>query len=149
MREAIGSTWIYMIAIALVILFSGYLALSINYSRAFKVKNEIVNIIERNKGMNSSAQEEIKEYIVRVGYRTTGECEAKATVSGYSSATNSTTDDAMYCVEKVRAHEATQEFPPAYYFKVTVFFQLDIPIISSIFNFDVSGDSKIIYLPDI
>lgn len=145
MRESIGATWIYMIAIALVLLFSGYLTLSINYSRAFKVKNEIVNIIERNKGINNESITEINTYLKKVGYRTTGDC--PATSSGYSTAGLGITNDPMYCVESVLAHESTEESLEAYYFRVTVFFKLDIPIISSIFNFDVDGDSKTVYIP--
>ncbi len=148
MRESIGATWIYIIAIALVLLFSSYLALSINYSRAFRVKNEIINIIERNKGMNNKAQEEIQEYLINVGYRTTGECDDAVTVKGYSTASSGTTEDAMYCVENIMAHDATGEFPEIYYFRVTVFFRLDVPILSSIFHFDVAGDSKVIFLPE-
>lgn len=34
--------------------FSAYLAVSINYTKAFKAKNKIINIIEQNEGMSKS-----------------------------------------------------------------------------------------------
>ena len=42
MREAIGGTWLLTIVLVFIVLFSSFLALSINYSKAFKVKNGIV-----------------------------------------------------------------------------------------------------------
>ncbi|NLA32492.1 MAG: hypothetical protein GX864_00885, partial [Mollicutes bacterium] len=63
MREAVGGTWLFQIAIVFIILFSGYLALSVNYSRAFKVKNEILAIIERNEGLREKSVLEINNYL--------------------------------------------------------------------------------------
>ena len=50
MREAIGATWITGVVLAFIALFSGYLALSINYSKAFKVKDGIVDRLEKHSG---------------------------------------------------------------------------------------------------
>ena len=50
MRESIGGTWLFGIVIVFIALFSAFLAYSISYTRAFNVKNEIINYIERNEG---------------------------------------------------------------------------------------------------
>ena len=47
MREAIGGTWIFSIVIVFIVLFTSFLAISVNYSKAFRVKNGIINIIEK------------------------------------------------------------------------------------------------------
>ena len=44
MREAIGGNWLFNIVIFFVILFTGYLCLSINHTKAFNVKDDIVKI---------------------------------------------------------------------------------------------------------
>ena len=48
MRESIGGAWLVGIVITFVVLFTSYLALSVNYSKAFKVKNDIISLIEEN-----------------------------------------------------------------------------------------------------
>ena len=48
MRESIGGAWLVGIVITFVVLFTSYLALSVNYSKAFKVKNEIISLIAKS-----------------------------------------------------------------------------------------------------
>lgn len=50
MRESIGGTWLFGIVITFIALFSSFLAYSISYTRAFNMKSEILNIIERDEG---------------------------------------------------------------------------------------------------
>lgn len=57
MRESIGGAWLVGIVITFVVLFTSYLALSVNYSKAFKVKNEIISLIEENEGLTDKTQE--------------------------------------------------------------------------------------------
>ncbi len=55
MREAIGGTWLFGIVILFIALFASFLAYSISYTRAFNVKNEIINLIERSEGYTNCA----------------------------------------------------------------------------------------------
>ena len=53
MRQAIGSTWILQLVIVFILIFVAFLALSINYTKAYKIKNELLSIIEKYEGVNS------------------------------------------------------------------------------------------------
>lgn len=53
MRESIGGTWLFGIVILFIALFASFLAYSINYTRAFNLKNQIINLIERNEGYSN------------------------------------------------------------------------------------------------
>ena len=57
MREAIGGTWIMGIVIVFVVLFSSFLAYSISYTKAFNVKNQIINYIEHKEGFTKSSND--------------------------------------------------------------------------------------------
>ena len=50
MRDAIGGLFSLQIILAFILLVNGYLAYSVNYTRAFRVKNGIVNILEQYEG---------------------------------------------------------------------------------------------------
>ena len=50
MRESMGGAWLFGIVIIFVFLFSGFLAYSISYTKAFNLKNKIVNLIEEFDG---------------------------------------------------------------------------------------------------
>ena len=56
MREAIGGAWLMGVVVFFIVLFTSYLALSVNHSRAFNVKNAIVEIIERHNGYTYCAR---------------------------------------------------------------------------------------------
>ena len=45
MRESIGGAWLYSLIVIFVLLFTGFLALAINYTKVFRVKNEVISII--------------------------------------------------------------------------------------------------------
>lgn len=171
MKEAYGSMLLWIIVIFFLAVFSSYLALSVNYSRAFKVKNEIVNIIERNKGLSTrsgsstNAIQEIQEYLADVGYRTKGTCGKKTRDyneeyaasggwTGYSLNGGETTNNAVFCIHAVttgvtRRSNASQtyEFPYSKYYTVQVFFKLDIPIFDQIFKSSIYGSTKTLVLP--
>ncbi len=140
MREAIGGTWIFSIVIVFIVLFSSYLAISVNYSKAFKVKNNIISIIEQNEGLNSTAQSEINRYLSGVGYHVYSSCDKANGEKGYGP--NNKNNSYRYCVSKRTSGEGT--FKKTYY-KVRVFFRLDLPILSSVFVFPVTGETKAVY----
>ena len=137
MREAIGGTWMMGIVVFFIVLFSGYLAISVNYSKAFKVKNSIIGYIEKNKGMNNKTQDDINAYLDTIGYYVSSSCNGRGT--GYGDVNG----NPRYCVEK---HDANAEYVTMKktYYTVTVFFKLDLPIIGSIFVFPVYGETRTI-----
>ena len=47
MRESMGGTWLFGIMALFIVLFSGFIAYSISYTKAFKTKNQIINLIEK------------------------------------------------------------------------------------------------------
>lgn len=54
MKNAISNVWLIGIVFTFILLFSGYLAITINYSRAFKIKNEVLTIIEKHNGLTDN-----------------------------------------------------------------------------------------------
>lgn len=138
MREAIGGTWIFTIVIVFIVLFSGYLAISVNYSKAFKVKNQILTIIEQKEGLDKNAQSEIETYLNGVGYAVYGKCDK--TETGMVQNTNHT--GYKYCVSKRKSGSGTLERT---YYRVRVWFRLDLPIFGNLFTFPVTGETKAVY----
>ena len=145
MREAIGGTWIFSIVIVFIVLFSGYLAISVNYSKAFRVKNQIVTIIEQHEGLNTDAEDEITEYLNGVGYAVYGKCDTSG-ASGereYGRESNTAGSGYKYCITK-RVSNDSSSLKRTYY-KVKVWFRLDLPIFGSLFTFPITGETKGIY----
>ena len=158
MREAIGGTWLFNIVIVFVLLFTGYMCLSINYSKAFNAKDAIINEIERHGGSitnsdkNDETMKAIRNYLNKIGYRTTGNCDGfdygiNRDGTGVSNPSGS---NYLFCLSTIDAdqtylHRKDNEFIFIKYYKVQVFYHLDLPILREMFNFKVTGDTKLLY----
>lgn len=160
MREAIGATWIFGIVIVFITLFSGYLAFSVNYSKAFKVKDKIVETLQKYNGPNDESIEEIETYLSDVGYNSTGVCNANAGIrtdmkfigaDETEVRTRNANDEGKYnyCIQRISSSNTTStgELSGGYY-KVVVFFSLSLPIVNDLFHFNVSGETMNIYYPN-
>lgn len=163
MKEAMGGTWLFGIVLTFVVLFTTFISLSTNYSRCFKIKDEIITTIEHYNGVNEKSISRINEYLSGIGYSSTGNCpeDDSSCWYGFKVGNNTRTmgrKDVNYCISKytiTRPYKAENGkvteingpigHPRSAYYKVTVFFKLNWPIISSIFNLNISGETSVIY----
>lgn len=162
MKEAIGGTWIFGLVITFLALFTTFVSVSTNYSRVYKIKDEILLTIERNHGINQQTLATINSYLRGLGYSSTGECPDNDAcwnafsindddrVVGYGSNTN-------YCIKKHVVNKKYKEGdaiqttgpignPESAYYEAVVFFRIDWPILNRFFNIKISGETSTIYL---
>ncbi len=160
MKESIGGTQIFIIVVTLILLFSGIMALTINHSNAFAVKDQIVSTIEKHGGLDitlavddNEVLQEIVEAIKYNAYRQTGSCEQferdglqDYEVIGYqrNGEEVSGNNKASFCIIKNKT-AANVGTAPEYYYQVVVFYTLDLPVVNEIFNFKVIGETKVLY----
>ena len=146
MKSAFSATLIFQIVIFFVVLFTGYICISINQAKAFNMKNEIVKAIEKYAPdlENPRFIAHINEALSKEGYRLEGSCS-----SGYIpykktngiSAGNSGNGEFCVKIVDIGAHAGIRRR----YYKVETFYQLQIPIIQSLFRLKTTGETKVIY----
>ena len=168
MREAIGGTWLFQIVITFVVLFTGFMCLTINRSKAYNVKNQLINSIQLYNGIDlaqgyihgkDDAYKEVIEYMQEISYRTTGNVPDDVIVGGQPHSWVCFNRNGVYvernpvfCIAEIRADRegynsgtVSGDLPEMVYYKVAVFYQLNIPMFSNIFNFTLYGDTKTFY----
>ena len=147
MRQAIGTTWLMQLIIIFMLIFVAFLALTINFTKAFKIKNELINIIEKNEGLtegNYGTIYFINNYLLNNGYMTKGSCEADE----YGKNTLSLDDTSMptgavkgekyyYCIKKTSYY--TTVYPNRAKYTIRIFFHFSLPVIGDIFTFSSEG----------
>lgn len=164
MREAIGGTWLFQIVIFFILLFTGYMCLSINHSKAFNVKDRMLEAIEQNNGIdlnsdineNNKAMEDITKYLKENSYRTSGKCPSDlkdadsqiiAHYIGFNRDGKLDSNNPAFCIAEVNTASGigvSGELPKMTYYKVVVFYQLDLPIFRNLFMFTLKGDTKVL-----
>lgn len=163
MKETISITTIFQIVILFVLLFTAIMALTINNSNAFGVKDQLVNYIEVNNGDifddNGNLKEDIVNIINETSYRTTGKCDED--YAGYSRTGEllGTDQKASVCIRVVEATKgvdrylgeifddkvAQEDFMEGKYYQIAVFFQLDLPVVKQVYDFKSKAETKMIY----
>lgn len=162
MRESISITTIFQIVILFILLFTAIMALTINNSNAFGIKDQVVNILETNQGRykeGESLDQEIVDLLASTSYRNTGKCSDGFTGFDRTGVMVNSDQQAAICIREVNATEgvdnylnrvlqgnvATGEFMPGKYYQIEVFFQLDLPVVKQIYNFKSKAETKVIY----
>ena len=144
MREATGQAGLMNIMLAIIGIIIVLLAGSIAYSKAFRVKNRIIDAIEKENGYNKTSKAKISDALTEIGYRTIDSSKynsycAKDKFSGFDLVTT-TYPDHLYCVYK--------KSEGSLYYKVVAYMYFDFPLIGNYLFIPVTGETKVIYEKD-
>ena len=66
MRESIGGTMLFWIVLFFMTIFIAFMAAIIHYARVYKIKNSMINYIERSEGIKTQA--EFESVLLDLGY---------------------------------------------------------------------------------
>lgn len=164
MKEAIGGVSLFQIVIVFLLIFTGVMCLTINHSKAFGVKDEIINILETNNinsyELSMSTVNDIIAHLNEVGYRITGDCPSNWT--GYDRNGTKVSNNASFCIKATNVSDAyhkniqdickkagcnptSEDFPEMMYYDVILFYQLDVPVLKEVMNFKLYGSTKTIF----
>ena len=155
MKEAISNSLILSLVIVFlvifIILFAGYTA----YSKAFKVKNRIISIIEKHErtifysGVNNAeVLDEIEQALGDAGYTIITKKDTKCsnamkkrfenTNKNYK-VVNTGSSTYRYCIAEF--YDETAKMPGKYYAVITYMY-FEIPVIGARLEFPVYGETK-------
>jgi len=146
MRDALGGVINIQFILIFIVLVSSYLAFSVNYTKAFRAKNKIIDVYESYEGnlKNSGAQEKINTYLKKIGYRPASHY---VTAANAKCGNKCDCSSGLYCVENISVDGESALNKS--YAEVTTFISIDLPIINQILPhiefFKVKGSTKTVY----
>ncbi len=164
MRESIGGALTLEIIIIFMVLVNSYLAFSVNYSRAFKVKNAIIDLIENNEGyptgnaVNCTTNDNLDSFSGRFckiikdyGYTAPEYSTKDKGCAEVPHAPN--LDDLGICIiphTNIIGQGSTKDTYQGVYYTVYTYINIQLPILNNILKnmpsvFRISGDTNIIY----
>ena len=134
MKEAIGTSYVFTLIITFVGILIAMFVGSIAYTKGFKVRNKIIDLIDKNEGYTEKAVQEIDESLASIGYRIVDKsCPSRKGVNAEQKS------DYRYCVYKYTNEEK------GVYYGVTVFIHFDIPLIGDFVEIPIYGESRLIF----
>lgn len=148
MKEAYGATWIFAICLTFIILMTAYLAISVNYAKAFKIKSYIVSSIEENdgKGYTDNLGQEIETYLTAQGYGVKGTCPPLTSWNVRACLQQDSYGNCGVCIYENPVDTKNDDIEAGReYYKVVAFFKFDLPIVNFLTTFQVSGETRYVY----
>ena len=163
MRETIAGIWLYGIIFAFILMFAGYLAVSVKYSEAFKIKNDMLWIIESHNGLgfNNSPIEStfhpgkmlnghfggmngVNAYLEGAHYNAKGYCPNDKGTDWYGVKSISYEKKSVekadkkkkyyWCFKKNKANGGT-------YYSIRIFYKFNLPVVGDLVTFSIDGTS--------
>lgn len=164
MKEGMSVTYIFQIVILFILLFTGIMALTINNTNAFAVKDYIVNYIEQHDGVFTEVDGTLSSGLVTLinstSYRNKGNCPDDYVGYDRNGRVVSSSSNAAVCIRAINTQDGMTNYLDKFlgkgnyyyegqydgtYYQVIVFYQLDIPVVKQIFKFQTKGETRIIY----
>ena len=141
MRESFGSTWTMQLMFGFTFLFVSFLAITISYSKAFRVRNEVISIIEKYGGISDRSSQTIANYVRSSGYRTQGRCNAEAGKLVYGITSDGDLQEAngglyLGCIKKDKINNNAIS---NVIYEVTMFYKFNLPIVGDVTTFVIKG----------
>ncbi|MBP3800056.1 MAG: hypothetical protein ILA19_03635 [Bacilli bacterium] len=141
MKESMGLVPTLSIIIFAVVLLSGYLSFTINYSKAYKANSKIVNIIQKHENdvEDKSTIEEIEKYLESINYNASTEYTEKCPDEGYTVSTGSTNKSWCYKIISTSDGSERESDMIRKYVKVRTYMSIDVPLLNKILpNLNIS-----------
>ena len=135
MKEAIGTSMVFNLIIIFIVVFIVILVGSLGFSKGFKVRDRIIDIIEKHEGYTDASKTEIDENLASIGYQIelNQQCKVK---NGKQPLSNNS--GFRYCVYQYDTNKGD-------YYGVMVFVHFDFPIIGSFIELPLYGETRIIF----
>lgn len=131
MRESFGGAFIINLLLVFIVIFISFMAVTISYAKAFRVKNQIINIVEQNQYSGTGdvlVIPKIDEYLKSVAY----------IVDGVDCGENSQNVRGA-CITPMMENSGDVQ-----YYKITTYIKIDFPFFNIHFAIPISGETKMI-----
>lgn len=128
MRDALGGTVNIAIIVVFIVFALGYLAYNVNYTKAFRMKDKIITVYEKYKGVcpNDTCGKEIDDYAKSIGYQPDNfDCLGD----------ENTGINGLYCIKGIKVNDIDDMKTRCYYHVVTRI-SISIPILENILNIE-------------
>ena len=152
MKESLANSYVFSVILVIVGICSSLIIVSMNYSKVFKMKNRVIEIIEKHGTYNNTTvMTEIDNFLRDAGYpprQTTDKCPKGRGTSGSASLSDSdagvdainTLKNYRYCIYKFKTAKGS-------YYSVVLYMNLEFPLIGEFIKLELPmyGDTKIIF----
>lgn len=142
MRESFGGAFMINLVLVFIVIYISFMAVAINYAKAFRVKNNVINILEQNQYSGGGSSEvaiiKVNEYLPKVPYNMGGNESIRRNCNNQTEGTPYYIENGV-CVVNMSSNNNPK------YFKVITYISIDFPFFDIHMTIPISGETKSIY----
>ena len=147
MRDAFGGAFFIKLMLIFFAIYIAFIAIALNYAKAFRVKNTIINYIEENESYNINVQNLIESYVASMNYYVSsvgpdpinnGTSTSSTSYYDASSFGNGCTSRG-YCVKRMYSDELRGT-----YYKVTTYLEIVFPFFNIHIAVPITGETRVV-----
>ena len=144
MRDAVGGTFMIKLILVFLAVYIIFMGAALNYAKAFRVKNKVMDIIEQNEGMeeadfnnlsgtnNLGVTGKINEYLSTVSYN--------VSLTDKNKENKGVCFDRGYCIDQKESTNVDGVYNT--YYKVTTFVKIEFPFFKLNFTIPITGETR-------
>ena len=132
MRDAFGGAFFIKLMLIFFVVYISFIAVALNYAKAFRIKNTIVNFIEEHEGYDTPVQDLVENYVADMGYYVSSVGPDSSTKYGQGCTGRG------YCVTNMYSDELRGT-----YYKVTTFIEITFPFFGLNITVPISGETRV------
>lgn len=140
MRESFGGAFMIKLVLVFIVIYVSFMAVAINYAKAFRVKNNVINILEQSQFQLGDDISGIDEYLKNVPYNLNGNDSVSDKCNGTSFGSindNTVLTERGVCITRLGDEDNT-------YYRVTAFISVEFPFFNIYMTLPISGETKTI-----
>lgn len=134
MRDAFGGAFLIKILLIFLGIYVAFMAVALNYAKAFKVKNFIINVVEQHEGPSEEAITKIDNYINNIGYNPSLDLQDLSDKGCINAAYNT-----AYCITL-----GASDYNRGTYYMVTTYMRFQLPFFRLDIKVPISGETRVI-----
>ncbi len=141
MKEAIANAGVFNLIIIFVTILLLFFIGSLSYSKAFKVKNKIIDEIEKNQVYDEDVSQSIDNWLGEIGYRYNSSTSLwSCPKSNNGGILVNKASNYQYCVYEYIDSNKTRDINGRYY-RVIAYMYFELPILSDLIKIPVMGET--------
>lgn len=143
MRESFGGTFMIELILVFIVIYITFMAVAVEYAKVFRVKNQVINMLEQSQFKIGDDFGDIDAYLAKVPYNKNG---IKAISDNCNNLEFGSKNDAdsLVLTERGVCIEGHPDLSGNTYFKVTTYISVDFPFFNISMILPISGETKTI-----
>lgn len=144
MRESFGGTFMINLVLIFIVIYVSFMAVAVNYAKAFRVKNNVINILEQNEFQLGDGIDGIDSYLANVPYNLNGNASVSSNCNNVAFGNTDKTKSTVLTERGVCITQLGDKSSKKIYYKVTSYISIEFPFFDIYMTLPISGETKVI-----